>query len=131
MNSVILISSTVVDLGHMLESYGELGSAYLQSPDRLVVEGDWGWFAIGIEEALQVQYSDEERERIASFFTNPCYAYIEYGSVSAVDMAINLMPVKDEMLIDNDHGMILPIEEVRSLIQSNVEWQTCSSRGSS
>ena len=126
MKSVILISTGPPDLGRMSEIYSEVGSASLQSPNRLVVEGDWGWFAIGIDHELEDEFSDAERTRIAQLVTEPAYAQLEYSSPSAADVAIKLMPTTAETLIDNDHGALRPIGEVRDLIRAGMEWQTSS-----
>jgi hypothetical protein len=110
----------------MAETYGDIGSTNLQSPKRLVVEGDWGWFAIGIDDELEGEFSGAERARIAQLVAEPVYAQLEYSSSSAADLAIKLMPATAETLIDNDHGMLRPIEEVRDLIRTGMEWQTSS-----
>ncbi len=126
MKSVVVISATQPDLGRMSEAYGDIGSTNLQSPKRLVVEGDWGWFAIGIDDELEGEFSDTERAKIAQLIAEPVYAQLEYSSLSAADLAIKLMPATTETLIDNDHGALRPIEEVRDLIRAGMEWQASS-----
>jgi len=111
----------------MSEAYGDIGSTNLQSPKRLVVEGDWGWFAIGIDDELEVEFSDTELARIAQLIAEPVFAQLEYSDSSAADLAIELMPAAVETLIDNDHGMLRPIGEVRDLIRAGMEWQTSCS----
>ncbi len=96
----------------------------MESPRRLVVEGDWGWFAIGIDDGIEREFSDTEHARIARLIAKPNYAQLEYSSSSAAELAINLMPTTSETLIDNDHGMLRPIEVVRDLIRAKMEWQT-------
>lgn len=110
----------------MGEVYSGIGSAYLQSPKRLVVEGDWGWFAIGIDDEIAGELSDIERAEIARLVPEPIYLQLEYSTSEAADLAIKLMPAATDMLIDNDHGMLRPIEEVRGRIQAGMEWQTTS-----
>lgn len=124
MKSLIVISASQPDLIRMAEVYSETGSANLQSPERLVVEGGWGWFAIGIDDELEGEFSDIERARIGQLGAAPVYAQLEYSNSSAADLAIKLMPVNTETLIDNDHGMLRPIREVRNLIDAEIEWQT-------
>ena len=128
MKSAIVISGTRPDLDRLSKVYGDIGSTYLQSPERLVVEGDWGWFAIGIDEALDDEFSDVERHRIGQIVPDPVYAQLEYSNTVAADLAIKLMPTPSEMLIDNDNGMLRPIAEVRDLIAAGMEWQTGSAK---
>ncbi len=126
MKSVILISSKQFDLERLLEVYGSVGSTDLQSSKRLVVEGDWGWFAVGIDEGLEKEFSNEERSAVDQVISEPFFAALEYSCLAAADLAVGLMPVTGTMLIDNDHGLTLPIEEVKQRIQTGVEWQTSS-----
>ena len=126
MKSVIVISAGQLDLGRMSEAYGAIGSTYLQSPKRLVVEGEWGWFAIGIDDVTEGEFCDAERARIAQLIQQPVYAQLEFSNSSAADLAIRIMPATADTLIDNDHGKLWPIEEVRELIRAGVEWQTSS-----
>jgi len=126
MKSVIIISATKPDPSRVAEAYGDIGSMNLQSPKRLVVEGDWGWFAIGIDDELEGEFSDAERARIAQLVAEPVDAQLEYSSSPAADLAIKLMPPTAGTLIDNDHGVLRPIEEVARPDPHGDEWQTSS-----
>jgi hypothetical protein len=126
MKSVIVIFSSLPDLERMSEAYGGIGSTNLRSPERLVVEGDWGWFAIGIDDEVEGEYSDTERTRITQIIPDPVFSQLEYSGSRAADLAIRFMPASADTLIDNDHGLLRPIGEVRELIQAGVEWQTRS-----
>jgi hypothetical protein len=90
------------------------------------VEGDWGWFAIGIDDEVEGEYSDTERTRITQIIPDPVFSQLEYSGSRAADLAIRFMPASADTLIDNDHGLLRPIGEVRELIQAGVEWQTRS-----
>jgi hypothetical protein len=124
MKSVIVISPDRPDLRRMLEAYRSVGATNLQSPKRFTVEGDWGWFAVALDDELEDEFSEAEQTRIAQIITEPTYIQLEYSSSAAVDLAIKLMPTTAQTLIDNDHGMIRPIGEIRDLIHAGVEWQT-------
>ncbi|RVU05272.1 hypothetical protein EOS93_31100 [Rhizobium sp. RMa-01] len=126
MKSVVMMFTAEPDLSRIAEAYGDIGSTDLQSPGRLVVEGDWGWFAVGIDRDLEGEFSDLERARIARLVAEPVYAQLEYSNSAAADLAIKLMPATAETLIDNDHGMLRSIAEVRDLICRGIKWQTNS-----
>lgn len=126
MKSVIVISAGQLDTNGLVEVYADIGSTTLGSPKRIVVEGDWGWFAIGIDDEAAEEFSDIDRAKIAQLLHEPVYAQLEYSTSLAADMAVKLMTVTTDMLIDNDHGMLRPIEEVRGLILTGMEWQTTS-----
>ncbi|MGO7655511.1 hypothetical protein ACC679_11235 [Rhizobium ruizarguesonis] len=124
MKSMIIISDTRPNFGQLSEVYDNVGSTNMQSSKRLVVEGNWGWFAIEIDDSLEGEFSDDERAKIAEVMSEPVYAQLEYSNIYAADLAIKLMPTTAKTLVDNDNGMIRPIEEVRELFRSGREWQT-------
>jgi len=124
MRSVIVIFADEPDFKYMADVYGKFGSVSLQSSKHLIVEGEWGWFAIEIDPHLEQEFSDEERGKIEPTIPKPIYAQLQYSSSSGADLAINLMPATDETMIDNDHGEIRFIGEVRNLISAGIEWQT-------
>lgn len=128
MKSVILIYSKHPNIEYMSKIYRNIGSTNIDSPERLVVEGDFGWFAIGVDDSLEGDFSELERAEIAMriLAEDPVYAQLEYSNSYAVNLAIKLMPTTTETLIDNDHGRIRSIEEVRDLIRAGMEWQTDS-----
>jgi hypothetical protein len=126
MKSVIVIFAGPPDLERLCEAYGGIGLTNMQTPQRLVVEGEWGWFAIEADEGIDGEFSDTERGRITQLIPEPVYAQLEYSSSSAVNLAIGLMPVTTDTLVDNDHGMLRPVGEVRELIQTGMEWETSS-----
>ena len=126
MRSVIVISTVQPNFQGLAEAYSAVGSTDLQSPDRLVVEGSWGWFAIERDPNLVCDFSDLELTEIARHVPEPVYCQLEYSTKSAADLAVQLMPKTVELFIDNDHGGFWPIEKVEDLIREGVEWQTTS-----
>jgi hypothetical protein len=124
MKSIIIISSGLPDLTLLSEAYSQFGTPHLQAKNRLVVEGDWGWFAISIDSEIEVEFSDVERERVDQLIAGSVYAQLEYSTATAADLALQFMPTVAETLIDNDHGMLRPIAEVRELIRAGIEWKT-------
>lgn len=126
MKSIVIISAGQLDLARISGAYSRIGSTGLQSNKRLVVEGDWGWFALGLDDELRSEFSDTERDKIAQLLGNPVYFQLEYSNTSAADIAVQLMPVPAETLVDNDHGVLRRFDEVRHLIRAGLEWQTTS-----
>ena len=57
MKSVILLSSQQLDMSRMSAAHSDAGSANLEPPQRLVEEGDWGWFAVELNEGLAEELS--------------------------------------------------------------------------
>jgi hypothetical protein len=122
--SVILISDKPFNLAAFGKACEANGRAYLQSDRRLVVEGDWGWFALDCDQSLRADFDDEELAMLGRLIREPIFGQLSYRPNHAADMAIKLLPLGDSVLVDNDHGLVLPVGEVRQRIQSGCEWQT-------
>jgi hypothetical protein len=118
--------SNPLDTDRLLDVFKDSGTVSLESETRVVVEGDWGWLAIGTDTEVEGELSESERARITEIIRRPFFAQLEYNTSAAADLAIRLLPSPESTLIDNDHGMLLPIEQVRWRIQTGIEWQASS-----
>lgn len=125
MKSVVLISSCRIRIDDAAGVFKAVGSVYIEPSERVVVEGDWGWFAIGLDESGD-SFSGEETSNLEKILKTPFFAQLEYRNSASVNLAIEHMPAAGEILIDNDHGALRPIEEIREMIQRGMEWQTSS-----
>jgi hypothetical protein len=119
--------SDPLDTDRLLDVFKDSGTVSLESETRVVVEGDWGWFAIGTDTEIEGELSESERARIIEIICRPLFAQLEYNTSAAADLAVELLPSPEGTLIDNDHGMVLPIEQVRWRILTGIEWQASSS----
>lgn len=123
---MLLISPSPLDFGRLSKTYSEIGSACLQTPQRLVVNGDWGWFAIEEDAFIPDELSVAEAKRIAQVVPEPVYTGLDYKNSVAADLAIGLMPLSDEIYIGTDHGLFCPINEVKKRIRTGLDWQSSS-----
>lgn len=122
MRSVILLSAEPLNLAGLASVYSDLGSVDLQSSERVVVEGEWGWFGIEIEERLAEEFCESELLLVREMVASPVFSSLEYSSSKAADLAVERLP--SPLWVDNDHGMICPIEEIKMRIQQGLEWQS-------
>jgi hypothetical protein len=126
MKSVILISDRPVDLRKIAEDYESLGSVDAQSSLRLVIEGNWGWFAFNLEADLEDEIGEAEVTTIRQSINNPSYVQLEFSSACAVNIAISKFIPRGLILVDNDHGMLWSLEEVKRRIETNEDWLSIS-----
>jgi hypothetical protein len=125
MKSAIIISSRRLEIDCLINAFDDLGEVHLQSAKRLVVEGAWGAFAIGLDEA-EYSFSEEEMSSFRKALGTPFFAQLEYRNFRSADLAIERAPLNRETLIDNDNGAIRSVEQVRELIRIGSQWQTIS-----
>ncbi len=56
---------------------------------RLVIEGNWGWFAFNLEADLEDEIGDAERTTIRHSISDPSYVQLEFSSACAVNIAMS------------------------------------------
>lgn len=115
MKSVILISSQKLDVQRMLDAFGRIDSAHLESPGRVVVEGAWGWFAIGTEDDIAPGLDESKRADFAERVPSPNFAQLEYRNSAAIERALAMLPYRGTVLVDDDHGTVSPIDVARRM----------------
>jgi hypothetical protein len=124
MKSVILISDPPLNLATLEKVYQGIAQANRQSSERLVLQGPFGWFAFEIDQALAKDFDDEGLMKVRSLIDNPSFTQLLYSSAEAADLAVSLLPSIGTILIDNDHGLIAELEEIKRRIREGSEWQT-------
>jgi hypothetical protein len=127
MKSITIITDTPLELAALAESYKYAGQVRTESGKRMIVEGDWGWFAFAIDEPPIDDFEASELHEVKSRISRPSFSLLEFRNTASAEIAILGLPSGREIVIDNDHGLIVPIEEIRRRIREGSEWQMVSS----
>jgi hypothetical protein len=83
-----------------------------------------GWIAIQQVENAEADFDVEELALVKEFIADPCFFVIEGrdGVVNFSDKFILGLDCGEDLLIDNDHGLIENVKGVQRRIQSGVNW---------
>jgi hypothetical protein len=115
------------------QAFSAIGNPEENTRGRLVVESangmKDGWIAFQPIENIQYDYETEELEEIKTLISNPSFYLIEgrNGVVNFSNVFIQNFSPSGKVLIDNDHGMIADLAEVKGKIQSGEDWLYLSS----
>ena len=126
MQSIILITPEPLNLRAMAKSDENLKRVDILSDQRLVVEGDWGWFALNIDDAIRADFEADELADVLRVMTTSHFAQLEYSSAEAANAALKTLRIPETALIDNDHGLRVSFTEVRRRISLGVDWVNCA-----
>lgn len=66
-------------------------------------------------------------ERVLYSVDTPHFAQLTYDNTQAANLAIKLLPEMGTILVDNDHGLLAKIQEIRLRIQAGSPWQAVAS----
>jgi hypothetical protein len=116
------------------QAFSALGVPEKQMEDGLFVESESGmekgWIAFQPIKDAQYDYEINELEEIKNRISNPSFYLIEgrNGVINfSNDFIKNFVP-SGRVFIDNDHGMIADLVEVKGKIEAGEDWLHLSSQ---
>ncbi|MEK7881886.1 hypothetical protein WJU27_02725 [Methyloversatilis sp. NSM2] len=77
------------------------------------------------------EFDDDERARLVKLVTEPIAYLIEWRGGALVESLLRSVPIKTQVAVDNDHGLLVSVNEVagKSLDSwvraSTLPWSAC------
>lgn len=93
-----------------------------QSEHRLLVEDGDHWLAARRCDPIGAEYDDGEMDAILSVFPEPCFVVVEGRGPALASQALLGVDGSLRFLVDNDHGLICPIGEIKRRIGAGRDW---------
>jgi hypothetical protein len=110
-----------------------IGSPREETGGRFIVENidgmKNGWIAFQPIEDVQFDYEMEEIEKIREIIENPSFYLIEgrNGEINFANHFIEKFNHPGKILIDNDHGLIADLNQIKRKIKLGKDWLHSSS----
>ena len=126
--SFLIISDFDRIYAGVYQAFCAIGTPKEELGGRLLVESvsgmKDGWIAFQPIENIQYDYEIDELEAIKKRIANPSFYLIEgrNGAVDFCNKFIQEFYPSGKVLIDNDHGMIAGLEEVKEKIKLGEDW---------
>jgi hypothetical protein len=128
MKSVIIITREPINLGSVYAKLNDSGFSVIRSGDRLVVEGQHGWFALECDDSIIEDYDEDEIHTLNRLLSNAVsLAQLEFSDVDILNNAIKSIGLNDDSVVDNDHGLFLNIKQIKRFTDSSVDWTSLDS----
>jgi len=115
------------------QAFSEIGAPRRESDKRFVVESpngmEGGWIAFQPIDNAQYDYEMDELKEIKSRIKNPSFFLVEGrdGEKKFSTIFIQKFSPPDKVLIDNDHGLIADLMEIKKKTESGADWLHLSS----
>lgn len=128
MFSFIVISDVDRLYASVFQAFCAIGTPEEVQNGRLQVEVESemknGWIAFQPIDNVGFDYEVDEIKEIRKIIADPYFYLIEgrNGVVNVCDLFINEFCPSGEVLIDNDHGMIVGLEEVKEKARLGEDW---------
>lgn len=90
--------------------------------DRLLAEDGDHWIAARRCDALRDEYDELEMDIILSLFPDPSFVVVEGRGLKLLNQVFLAADDTLDVLVDNDHGLICPVAEIRRRITEGRIW---------
>ena len=130
MQWIILITGAPLDFEELAGAYRSLGEVQLQiSPPRLMVQGGSlrGSFVFNQDSRVGVAFSDGQLAMIRQIIPAPSFSMLQFRFAEDADAAISRFIAHGPVLVDNDQGLLLSMDEIKHRIALKQDWLSGSS----
>lgn len=82
---------------------------------RVVIEESNAWLIVDRYNQFVGDYDEDEKQYVSNLLKNPIGYIIEWKGESLLEKFITNVPSESKAVIDNDHGLICLVEDIKSL----------------
>jgi hypothetical protein len=90
--------------------------------DRLLAEDGDHWLAARRCDALRDEYDELEMDFILTLFPDPSFVVVEGRGLKLLNRMLLAVDDAIDILVDNDHGLICPVSEIKRRILDARIW---------
>jgi hypothetical protein len=121
MNSVIIVAPFEYDeqIGARLE---QVGPVITGANGVLVLYDGTSRVYVCRNDAIRDDFEPEELARIMSLLPHPVFYTVDYSDIAFCKRVLEAIANDPQLIVDNDHGVILPGHEFVRLFRSRRDW---------
>ena len=130
MQWITLITGAPLDLAAIARACRMIGHIQLEAtPPRLTIDGTGqeasrGFFTFIPDASVGLAFSDQQLTLIRQVLPDPHFTILRFRRTADAEAAITALDPSGPVLIDNDHGLLLSLDEVKHRIAMGEEWIT-------
>ena len=80
---------------------------------QAVVEDDSGWLSVFRDDTVLQDYEASELDVVSTLVSHPLLFLIQWRGNRLVEELLRAVPAECTVVVDNDHGVLAPVERVR------------------
>jgi hypothetical protein len=80
-----------------------------------MIEGPSGWLSVLCDDSVLNDYDVDERAALATMLAEPVPFLVEWKGADLLKALVQAVPEEIGAVVDNDHGVMVPVREVRDL----------------
>lgn len=82
---------------------------------QVMIEDQTGWLSVLRDDRVLDDYDDEERSELSVMLAQPAPFLLEWKGRGLVEALLRAVPIESGAVVDNDHGLLVPIQAIRDL----------------
>jgi hypothetical protein len=82
---------------------------------QVMIESPSGWLSVLHDDHVLDEYDENERRELSAMLAEPELFLVEWKGSDLVEALIRAVPVECGAVVDNDHGVIVPVQTICDL----------------
>jgi len=122
MDSVIIVTGRGFDLGQLRRAIPPTYTVNDAANDRIVIESGGRRAYLGADARIEDEMEPEEAARIWGLISEPTFYTLDFSDISLCKELLQAIADRSDVLVDNDHGVVLPGTEFVQVLRSQGSW---------
>src|SRR3954468_9866786 len=122
MDSIIIVAGCGFDLGQLRRAIPPTFSVNDAANDCIVIESGGRRAYLGADPRIPGEMEPEEASRILTLISEPTFYTLDFSDITLCKELLLAIADRSDILIDNDHGVLLPGSEFVRVLRSQGDW---------
>jgi hypothetical protein len=120
-DSVLIVTDRRVDLGELRRAIPSSYDVESGANDRIAIESNGRRAYLGADPRTAMEMEPEELSSIVRLIADPVFYVLDFSDIRLCKELLGSIANRADILVDNDHGVLLPGSEFVRLLQSRPE----------
>ena len=121
MESVMLVAPFAYD-NEIRSRLATIGPVTTGAPGVLVMEDDRSRVYVSRNDAAYLEVEPESLGRVRSIMAEPVFYTVDFSDIKLCRRVLEAIADDPKLLIDDDHGLMLPGHEFVRILRARPEW---------
>lgn len=122
MDSITIVTTRGYDLRHLRRSIPPTYRVNHAANERIVIESGGRRAYLGADARIANEMEPEESSHILGMIPEPIFYTLDFTDINLCKELLLAIADRGDVLIDNDHGVVLPGSEFVQILRSRGNW---------
>jgi hypothetical protein len=122
MESIIIVAKRGFELEQLRRAIPSEFSVDEAANGRIVIERDGRRAYLGTDALVVDELEPEEASRLLRMMPDPIFYTLDFSDISLCKELLIAIADRSDVIVDNDHGVVLPGSEYVRILRSQIDW---------